>query len=515
MFILRETTERRGLQLANTGSPIELLVTLGVNDAPSKDNINSYIEKLSKTLKEVNLEFDVKGQLKQELKSVQEGLKETQKQAVDTGKKIQDSFTFKGNMKEARKAAKKMLEEQNREYFNNFNELEKKLQAKGFKIKLEINPDTGKAEKAIATLQKSANEALKVTYKPFDIYAKDTNKLGQGVASTKIETSNTSTHKLEEGLKRAKRELDEIAHRGKLTEDQLRRLREALPKVQDSEGLAKYNREVQESLDLTRRQRELHDATTEVIKQRDKALNQLTRSENLFRKTFNTERGNEVRKGLEDIPIEFSNMREIKEAQGRISQLRTQIQGLNADATEATKNSMGVVEAFKIAMERFPIWMAASTAFYGTVRAIRSAVQQIVDIDSQLTVLKRVAGDGIEVNEVLEESIKLAQQLGNQIQDINEGFIAFARQGFRGDELNMMTEYATLLGNISDMSVDDAASTLTAALKGFNMEAQEGIHVVDALNEVDNNYAITTGQLAQAIMRSAGAAHTYGKLNAA
>src|SRR5690606_5190479 len=67
----------------------------------------------------------------------------------------------------------------------------------------------------------------------------------------------------------------------------------------------------------------------------------------------------------------------------------------------------------------------------------------------------------------------------------------------------------TLLGNISDLSVDESASILTAALKGFNIEAERGLHVINALNEVDNNYSVSTKQLSEALQRSAGSASTY------
>lgn len=154
--------------------------------------------------------------------------------------------------------------------------------------------------------------------------------------------------------------------------------------------------------------------------------------------------------------------------------------------------------------------MAASTAFYGTVRTIKSALTEILEMDKQITVLKRVAGDGVDTNEIMKESIRLASELGNKIADVNEGFIAFVRQGYRGEDLSYMAEYATLLGNISEMDVEESASILTAALKGFNLEAVEAARVVDSLNEVDNNYAITSQQLAQALQRSAGAANTYG-----
>lgn len=193
-----------------------------------------------------------------------------------------------------------------------------------------------------------------------------------------------------------------------------------------------------------------------------------------------------------------------------VARVSNHFKDMKAQATEAGRFSMGVMESFKVAMEKFPVWMAASTVFYQTVRSVGDSIRQIIELDTQMTVLRRVAGDGVDANTVLLESVRLAGELGNLINDVNDGFIAFARQGYRGGDLTMLTEYATLLGNISDMSVDESASTMTAALKGFNMEIEESLHVVNALNETDNNFAITTKQLAEAMTRSAGAASTYG-----
>jgi TP901 family phage tail tape measure protein len=127
------------------------------------------------------------------------------------------------------------------------------------------------------------------------------------------------------------------------------------------------------------------------------------------------------------------------------------------------------------------------TAFYAPLRLLQDAISQIITIDTQLTSLARVTDEQTDLNQVLEESIKLADQLGNKVVEINEGLIEFARQGFSGDDLLKITEFATLMANVSDLTVQEAASSLTAAIKGFNMEAEQAIHVVDALNEVDLN----------------------------
>lgn len=53
-----------------------------------------------------------------------------------------------------------------------------------------------------------------------------------------------------------------------------------------------------------------------------------------------------------------------------------------------------------------------------------------------------------------------------------------------------MAETATLLGNVSELDLTDSMSYLTSAVKTFNLEASESLHVVNALNEIDNNFAV-------------------------
>jgi len=71
----------------------------------------------------------------------------------------------------------------------------------------------------------------------------------------------------------------------------------------------------------------------------------------------------------------------------------------------------------------------------------------------------------------------------------------FSKQGFRGEELMQLTEYATMLGNVSDLSLEKSMSSLTSAVKSFNLESSESLHVVNALNEIDNNFAISYSRL--------------------
>src|SRR5690606_18261171 len=51
---------------------------------------------------------------------------------------------------------------------------------------------------------------------------------------------------------------------------------------------------------------------------------------------------------------------------------------------------------------------------------------------------------------------------------------------------------------------------LIATMNAFNIEAEESIRIVDAFNEVDNNFAVSTKQLAEGMSKAASTAKTFG-----
>ncbi|WP_099301805.1 phage tail tape measure protein [Bacillus sp. Marseille-P3800] len=73
--------------------------------------------------------------------------------------------------------------------------------------------------------------------------------------------------------------------------------------------------------------------------------------------------------------------------------------------------------------------------------------------------------------------------------------LRFARQGFRDDELVHMAETATLLGNVSELDLEESMSILTSGVKTFNIEAENSVEIIDSLNEIDNNFAVKIAAL--------------------
>jgi len=176
---------------------------------------------------------------------------------------------------------------------------------------------------------------------------------------------------------------------------------------------------------------------------------------------------------------------------------------------QAHASQLGVLKQLEIAAKRVPVWMLAMTSFYAPIRGLREAVRNIIEIDTQMTELARVLPDQVELSDILQTNIKLANQLGKSIQDINEAAIGFARQGFGEDQIKYLTEAAVLAANVSELTVEESMSAMTAAMTIFNVKAEDSVRIIDALNEVDNNFAITTKDLALALQRAGSTAVAF------
>ena len=538
-----------------TDNPIELLVTLGVNEDSSKTNINNQISELSKKLENLKIDINIDDRAVDSLEKLSnlnlDGLNSNIKKAEDSfeglgrsgkesanqlsdslgniGKTVQEtertvSSSAGGMSSEMKKVANEIdlaFAHMSQEFRDNLkrgitdiDQLKSAFDGLDPKFNIEaknVLDDFGETQKVVQSVAVEYRN-MQGHIEKATLSAREFIDLGNGQkmpmfspVSEEIKVMDDSMRRVGQATTKAEQELKKLEITGKITKEQYNQLSLEARKVTDPKHIGEYNLKVQETLAKNKENARVLKEQEQTQEKIRKTINEIVRMQGKNPQAFaNNPEVSGMIKTLEKIDPTAEG------ASQSVKKVTDNFERMKAEATVAGRETMTFMDSFKVAMEKFPVWMAASTAFYGTVRSIRDAITQIIELDSQMTVLRRVGGDAVDTNKILEESVELAGKLGNQIADINDGFIAFARQGFSGDELGRMAEYATLLGNISELTVEDASSVLTAGLKGFNIEAEDAIRIVDALNEVDNNFSVTTVQLAEAMQRSAGAANTYG-----
>ncbi|MFF2834263.1 phage tail tape measure protein, partial [Cellulosimicrobium cellulans] len=229
---------------------------------------------------------------------------------------------------------------------------------------------------------------------------------------------------------------------------------------------------------------------------------------------------NNAQKGLKTNSESYNNLSRLSNSltsvsnigdfKSRLANINTEYKKITSSATQAEKATMTFGQSLGTAMQKFPVWMAASTAFFLPFRAMQDAVRTIIEIDSQMTELVRVMDSSTNFEGMLRSSIGLANELGRTIRDVNEAMIGFARQGFDEQQTMDLSKSAVLAQNISELTAKESVDTLTSGMINFNIAAEDSIRIVDSLNEVDNNFATTTRDLSLSINKAGSAAKTFG-----
>lgn len=79
-----------------------------------------------------------------------------------------------------------------------------------------------------------------------------------------------------------------------------------------------------------------------------------------------------------------------------------------------------------------------------------------------------------------------------------EAATEFRKSGFGDEDAANLALVATMYQNVADESISaaDSAGFIIAQMKAFNIEAENATHIIDAVNEVSNNYAVSSSDLA-------------------
>src|SRR5699024_10464477 len=186
------------------------------------------------------------------------------------------------------------------------------------------------------------------------------------------------------------------------------------------------------------------------------------------------------------------------------------MQGYVNQAAQATRSQMGIMENFQNALIKFPVWMGASTLFFGAIRSAKEFTTTIIEIDARMTTLQKVMSDSANMDETWNDATVAAQRYGQTLRDVLDSYAEFARQGFEGVDLSNFGNAALMASNVGEIGVQQASEFLTAASAQWQTDSQEAMKQVDSWNEIANNYATTVEKLGEGQAKAGSSARAMG-----
>lgn len=151
---------------------------------------------------------------------------------------------------------------------------------------------------------------------------------------------------------------------------------------------------------------------------------------------------------------------------------------------------------------------AANEVMRTAIDVTSKFVEQVFELDGAITEFKKVSDlQGASLDKYVQQLGDLGDKVARTTSEMVEAATEFKKSGFSDTDAKNLALTATMYQNIADeqISAGEASNFIISQLKAFNMEASESAHVVDAVNEVANNFAISSGDLANNLGKASAA----------
>ncbi len=187
------------------------------------------------------------------------------------------------------------------------------------------------------------------------------------------------------------------------------------------------------------------------------------------------------------------------------------IQQIEKNIVSANKESKSFGDALKNVFNIGGAAIIVAQGFRLIRQAAKDAVQAVKDIDAALTQVQIVTGVSDNVlKQFASDAAKAAKEVGASITEIIKSTETFARLGYSLDESLDLSSLVGKYANVAATTVDDATESLTSIMKAFNYAPSQMEGVVDELVKVGQEYAVSAGELGQALQNGGAALEAGG-----
>lgn len=195
-----------------------------------------------------------------------------------------------------------------------------------------------------------------------------------------------------------------------------------------------------------------------------------------------------------------------------LNHFRSELKRIDKEADKLGLKMQSLPDRIKTKFKEYSAYFSVAEVFMYVTQGLRDMFDQVVAIDSAMTELKKVTNEtDASYNHFLSNAGSKAKELGTTIDGLVSSTADFARLGYGFEESQGLAEVANIYAVVGDDidSVETATQSLISTLTAFKDEANGlsdsdfAMSTVDKMNEVSNNFAISSGGIGEALQRSA------------
>ena len=202
-------------------------------------------------------------------------------------------------------------------------------------------------------------------------------------------------------------------------------------------------------------------------------------------------------------PNAYKNAGQLKQA---MAELRAQAKSLGLE-------SENLIDKFEKLFGQHLSTMITMAALHKMQDALRIVYQNVVEIDTAVTELRKVSSmTANELEDYMERAANKAMELGVTISDFINSTADWKRLGYSDEDAEELARVSGLMRNVGDgiESAADASSYMISVLQGFNLAAKDATEMLDVANQIANTEPVSMDDLMQVLQRSSSALSAAG-----
>ncbi len=152
-------------------------------------------------------------------------------------------------------------------------------------------------------------------------------------------------------------------------------------------------------------------------------------------------------------------------------------------------------------------YLISNFGFEALQTGITSGIASIKDLDTAMTELKKTSeGTKQQYSDFTKQANKDAKEVGSTTTQLTNSAADWSRLGYSLNESSQLARTTSILKNVSEFEdINDASTALISMMKAFDVKANDSMKLVDKMNLIGNNYAISTDGIATALQASGSA----------
>lgn len=195
-------------------------------------------------------------------------------------------------------------------------------------------------------------------------------------------------------------------------------------------------------------------------------------------------------------------------AEEKTTQARIKSQQATEKHTQSTEKNTKSVEKNNNSFIKGRLEM---TAYLASVQILQSAFtslnQTLVETEDATIALQRVLPEGSATNQqIIDDLYEMSQSYGQAFDGVQQATQNFAKAGLDYEDSLKATKAALVAVNVAELDVTQATEGMIAIMTQFGYTAEDLMDIVDMLNKVGDQYAVSSEKLLTALQRTGSSA---------